>query len=385
MNSFYLKYDDKFLPLPSPPSNLQDLKALVKNTCGMQSPLFQYVDEDDCTIVVENQSDYAEAVLYSKERQVILEVLESGNLANSDFIDNVPLVESQIYLNEESPFKQPSCNPFSNFKQPELTKDQATEPTLKIERAQYTEQPTFIEQAIETDKKEHRDMASTTVQVLTSDKDTVSALTSEIGINAARVIDLKDECTDPFSSDNHGICTQTALYEEKGTGREKAIQLHIGSCTDPIDLESSACQSEADNSVKITEPLKQSIRDIIKDEISRAGLNKRPKLIVSRIMHKGVECNSCAESPVIGIRYRCLSCDRFNLCERCEETVEHIHPLLKIKEPVPEPKGLKDSIMKGDSNIHALIEMGFSEEAATKALENSGNDLERALESLLYS
>jgi hypothetical protein len=137
--------------------------------------------------------------------------------------------------------------------------------------------------------------------------------------------------------------------------------------------------------VKITEPLKQSIRDIIKDEISRAGLNKRPKLIVSRIMHKGVECNSCAESPVIGIRYRCLSCDRFNLCERCEETVEHIHPLLKIKEPVPEPKGLKDSIMKGDSNIHALIEMGFSEEAATKALENSGNDLERALESLLYS
>jgi len=340
----------------------------------MHSLLFQYVDEDDCTIVVENQSDYAEAVLYSKERQVILDILESGNLVNSDFIDNVPLVESQIYLNEESPFKQP-----------ELTKDQATEPTLRIEKAQYTEQPTFIEQAIETDKKEHRDMASTTVQVLTSDKDTVSALTSEIGINAARVIDLKDECTDPIFTDNHGICTQTALYEEKGTGREQAIQLHIGSCTDPIDLKSSACQSEADYSVKVTEPLMQSIRDIIKDEISRAGLNKRPKLIVSRIMHKGVECNSCGESPVIGIRYRCLSCDRFNLCERCEETVEHIHPLLKIKEPVPEPKGLKDSIMKGDSNIYALIEMGFSEEAATKALENSGNELERALESLLYS
>ena len=50
--------------------------------------------------------------------------------------------------------------------------------------------------------------------------------------------------------------------------------------------------------------------------------------------HEGIYCNQCKEN-VVGIRYKCLVCNDFNFCERCEEkfNVEHGHPMLKINYP----------------------------------------------------
>ena len=36
-------------------------------------------------------------------------------------------------------------------------------------------------------------------------------------------------------------------------------------------------------------------------------------------------------SPIKGIRYHCLECNDFDLCEKCEEMINHNHPLYKIK------------------------------------------------------
>ena len=50
--------------------------------------------------------------------------------------------------------------------------------------------------------------------------------------------------------------------------------------------------------------------------------------------HEGIYCNQCKEN-VVGIRYKCLVCNDFNFCERCEEKFneEHGHPMLKINHP----------------------------------------------------
>ncbi|KAL1900436.1 hypothetical protein Cpir12675_000902 [Ceratocystis pirilliformis] len=59
-------------------------------------------------------------------------------------------------------------------------------------------------------------------------------------------------------------------------------------------------------------------------------------------VHRGCQCNSCSTVPIRGIRYRCVNCADFDLCEACESQSLHNknHVFLKIKVPVP-PAGLR--------------------------------------------
>ncbi|KAJ2897822.1 hypothetical protein GGI21_004909, partial [Coemansia aciculifera] len=55
------------------------------------------------------------------------------------------------------------------------------------------------------------------------------------------------------------------------------------------------------------------------------------------VVHRGTACNSCQDSPIRGIRYRCAQqCADVDLCERCEaHGVHRHHALLKIAVPQP--------------------------------------------------
>jgi len=50
----------------------------------------------------------------------------------------------------------------------------------------------------------------------------------------------------------------------------------------------------------------------------------------------GLSCQHC-QSPLVGIRYKCINCQNFNLCESCEESRAHLpqHLFVKIREPLP--------------------------------------------------
>lgn len=49
------------------------------------------------------------------------------------------------------------------------------------------------------------------------------------------------------------------------------------------------------------------------------------------VVHERVNCDGCGQKGIIGIRYKCAVCADFDFCEKCEATVEHDHPFLKIK------------------------------------------------------
>ena len=53
--------------------------------------------------------------------------------------------------------------------------------------------------------------------------------------------------------------------------------------------------------------------------------------------HRGINCNSCNQLPIRGIRFRCANCSDYDLCEQCEANEPHIktHVFLKIKVPIP--------------------------------------------------
>lgn len=53
--------------------------------------------------------------------------------------------------------------------------------------------------------------------------------------------------------------------------------------------------------------------------------------IHSDVIHAGVQCKGCNIVPITGVMYQCPKCSDFNLCEKCEEKIQHNHNLLKIK------------------------------------------------------
>ncbi|KAJ2221467.1 hypothetical protein GGH19_001992 [Coemansia sp. RSA 1807] len=54
------------------------------------------------------------------------------------------------------------------------------------------------------------------------------------------------------------------------------------------------------------------------------------------IIHRGTTCNSCQETPIRGIRYKCAQCATVDICEACEANdVHRHHVMLRISVPIP--------------------------------------------------
>lgn len=50
-----------------------------------------------------------------------------------------------------------------------------------------------------------------------------------------------------------------------------------------------------------------------------------------QVVHSYVNCDGCGVKGLVGIRYKCAVCPDFDFCEKCEATIPHSHPFLKIK------------------------------------------------------
>jgi hypothetical protein len=55
---------------------------------------------------------------------------------------------------------------------------------------------------------------------------------------------------------------------------------------------------------------------------------------VKKVKHEGVTCDGCQESPISGIRFKCLQCPDYDLCERCEsQGIHKEHVFAKVPTP----------------------------------------------------
>ncbi|OMJ96339.1 hypothetical protein SteCoe_77 [Stentor coeruleus] len=61
-------------------------------------------------------------------------------------------------------------------------------------------------------------------------------------------------------------------------------------------------------------------------------------------IHDGTECKECSICPITGIRYKCIDCPEYNLCELCEEITDHQHAMMKLKFPIKSPCPIQNSI-----------------------------------------
>ena len=71
------------------------------------------------------------------------------------------------------------------------------------------------------------------------------------------------------------------------------------------------------------------------NDISKSIIQNQNKSNIKKCKtkHEGIKCNVCFKLPIIGYRYKCVSCNNYNLCEECEEANEksNAHPHFFIK------------------------------------------------------
>ena len=94
-------------------------------------------------------------------------------------------------------------------------------------------------------------------------------------------------------------------------------------------------EKEFENNIKkIIESNVDNIKnEIINSIIEASKIDNRPKQkkAKNKVEHNGIKCNNCGMFPIIGIRYKCIECDNYNFCEKCEKTRNHPHLFYKIR------------------------------------------------------
>ena len=91
------------------------------------------------------------------------------------------------------------------------------------------------------------------------------------------------------------------------------------------------------------------------------------------IKHQNIKCNNCGMNNIIGVRYKCIHCENYNLCQNCElkdcHDIDHI--LIKIKNPINDENKFSEKINK---NL-VYIKNGFDYIAEPKIFNFRKGDL----------
>merc|ERR1712151_324050 len=59
-----------------------------------------------------------------------------------------------------------------------------------------------------------------------------------------------------------------------------------------------------------------------------------------QVVHRGFICDGCGISPIVGVCYMSSVVKDFDFCAKCEATVPHPFPLLKLNHPDQRPHAL---------------------------------------------
>lgn len=146
---------------------------------------------------------------------------------------------------------------------------------------------------------------------------------------------------------------QKVAVEPVEEEKEEQIDTHVlEACLEESSDEDSAptkgkkCKGKGKKGKKGKMP-RRAIKNLIRQELEAAvpgifdKLVKEANLYVEEepieeakgplVEHVAVECDGCGVVPIKGIRYKCAVCKDFDYCEKCEASLGHDHPFLKIR------------------------------------------------------
>ena len=128
---------------------------------------------------------------------------------------------------------------------------------------------------------------------------------------------------------------------------------------------------------KIKKELEQLTEIVMKSNMNLSKIEESS----CNLEHKGIQCKKCFKEPIIGIRYKCLQCDNYNLCQKCEEENskesfhDKSHDFIKIRKTKQKEK---EKIYSYDCpnmlNLAEYIGEGTDKIDLKIILNNNGNE-----------
>src|SRR5574343_524059 len=97
MSRFFIKFQDRSVPI-SGPITIQELNKKVLETFSVKLPSYSYLDEDSEIIQVDIQLELNEAIRFLSETSGELIIEEKSSGLTLQFIEDLPLLRSQITL-----------------------------------------------------------------------------------------------------------------------------------------------------------------------------------------------------------------------------------------------------------------------------------------------
>jgi hypothetical protein len=84
--------------------------------------------------------------------------------------------------------------------------------------------------------------------------------------------------------------------------------------------------NDSSNQVPLEKPKKDPSFEEISEE-KKEYSNQKPSKEAPKGTNVffGVQCDGCGQKPIFGVRYKCLSCENYDLCEECEAKGLHAH------------------------------------------------------------
>lgn len=161
-----------------------------------------------------------------------------------------------------------------------------------------------------------------------------------MGCGASPIFGVRYRCV---NCANYDLCEGC---EKKGIAGHPSWHLFLKIAT-PLPLNPNYLSSErssgtlgdgADSSSSSIDPTSQPLLPVLYSPEQIATLQEGVGN-VDNLVHDGVTCSNCQKTPIEGIRYTCVNCDQFDLCQECESSgkVKHfpLHLFLQVRFPLP--------------------------------------------------
>ena len=153
------------------------------------------------------------------------------------------------------------------------------------------------------------------------------------------------ECTE--SSKIFQDCYENQIKSEKN---EEQISQVLSNAQKSLQLLKECYKEEKKEEVPsiesiVSDKVQSAEKEIIKSfntEVLKASEilyyskanNKVKAKKIALAEHTGICCDHCKQFPIRGVRYKCLICTSYDLCEDCEEKEKHKHPMAKLQLPI---------------------------------------------------
>jgi len=337
MKPFKLCYNNEIHRVSKLPSDFKSLEEIVSQAFKSILPTkwaLQYEDTDGDRIMLTSDEDYramleCEAENDSKSIKIYLVSIEDrGGLDSSRLhLCDISKTESIInYSNQPAPvevlIKEEEEKPQEPVVEQKIIEESVPEILIKAEEPEpvieevvpetviLAQNPTYVDIAIDYPPQEIQPAVVEIQEVKEEEVEVAPAVEEK---RRRRFSKNRQACRESRKAKMTPIVNEL-IYENL----PRIAEIMKNYIADP----SSVNFEEIINKVKEEAPKKKASEDII------------------AVVHDRVCCDGCKVSPITGVRYKCSVCEDFDYCEKCEQSIDHPHPFLKIKDPKHRPKAI---------------------------------------------